>query len=125
MVPEACLGEAGALIPGCKLFSERKLESSCTRHVMAVIIALTHIYIYTSGLFSICFSDRKLKHQAVWFKTRHMATVFTTTLLAARHCAICVHMYYMCHVLLNPCNCAVSKVFYSYCIDDKTEVQRG
>lgn len=112
----------GALIPGCKLFYERNLESSCTRHVMAIIIAFTHIYICTSGLFSICFSDRKLKHQAVWFKTRHMATVFTTTSLAARRCAICVHMYYVCHVLLNPCNCAV---FYYYFIDDKTEVQRG
>lgn len=124
-VPDARLGEAGTLIPGCEWFCEKKLESLCTRHVMAVITALTHIYIYTSGLFSICFSDRKLKHKAVWFKTRHMATVFTKTLLAARHGAICAHMYYVCCVLLSLCNCAVSKAFYSYCIDEKTKVQRG
>lgn len=108
VVLEACLSELGARIPSCKI--ERKLEYSCTRHVMVAIIALTHIYIYMSGLFSICFSDRKLRYQTVWFKTRHMATVFSKTSLAARHCAICIHTYYVCYVLLNPCNAAVSKV---------------
>lgn len=91
---------------------------------MVVIIALTHIYIYTSGLSSICFSDRELKYQTVWFQTRHMATVFTETSLAARHCAICVHMYYVCYVLLNHCNGAVNTLFYSYCIDEETRAQK-
>lgn len=103
---------------------ERKLKYSCTRHVMVAIIALTHIYIYMSGLFSICFSDRKLRYQTVWFKTRHMATIFTKTSLAARHCAICIHIYYVCHVLLNLRNGAASKVFSSSCIDEETSSER-
>lgn len=87
--------------------SERNPEYSHTGYVMVVRIALTHIYIYTSGLFSICFSDRKLKYQTVWFKTRHMATIFTKTSLAARHCATRVPMYYVCYVLFNPCRAVV------------------
>lgn len=55
----------------------------------------TYIYIYMSGLFLIYFSERKLKYWTVWFKTRHMATVFTKTLLAVRYCVICIHMCIM------------------------------
>lgn len=87
---------------------------------MVVIIALTHIYIYMSGLLLIYFSERKLIHSTVWFKTRHMATLFTKTSLAARQCAICIHVYYVYYILLNPCNGSVSKVIYSHWTDEET-----
>lgn len=124
--PETCLSEAHSLsflVANCP--GERKLQSSRKGQVMIVITARTHIYVYRSGLFSICFSERKVKYRTVWFKTRHMKTVNTKTSPAARHWAICVHMYCVFYFLLNTCYGSMSELFNSYGIDEEIRALRG